>query len=86
LIAQFGEKFLLVEKAIFVQIRLFNELENVVVTDVDIQVLVEHTLDLIDANQPSFFPIKQRKHIQSFLLSPSPEKPFFSDQINNFGQ
>ena len=77
---------MLVQKPILIQIGLFDKLQNIVVADVDIQILVEHTLNLIDANQPSLLPIEQRKHIQCLLLPPPPEKPFLGDQLNDLSQ
>ena len=74
------------QKAVFVNISLFDELKNIVVADVDVQVLVEDALYLIDANQSPLFAVKQSEHVQSFLFPSSTEEPFFSDQIYDLAE
>ena len=86
MVAQFGEKLILVQKAILIEVGLLDELQNVVVADIDIQVLVEDGLDFVEAHQPPFLPVEQSKHVQSLFFPSSAEEPLFGDEIDDFRQ
>lgn len=58
LISELGEEFLLVEVPILIDICFFNELQDVIITDIDIQVLVKHCLNFIYAYKPLLLSIK----------------------------
>ena len=86
LVAQFGKELLLVKEAVLIDIRLLNELEDIVVADIDVQVLVEDCLDFIQTHQSSFLSVEQCKHVQSLLLASSSEEPLLSDKFDDFTQ
>jgi hypothetical protein len=79
LVAELGEKLILIQKAILVEVRFLDELQNVVIADIDVQVLVEDGFDFVEAHQPSLLPIKQSEHVQSLLFSSPPEEPLLGD-------
>lgn len=58
LISKFGEEFLLIEVPVFIKICLFDELQDVIIADIDIQVLVKHCLNFVDAYKPLFLSIE----------------------------
>jgi hypothetical protein len=76
----------LVKKAVFVQVGLLNEFQNIVVADIDVQVLVKHCFDFVDAHESLFLSVEEREHIQGFLLSPPPEEPLLGDEFHHFTQ
>ncbi len=77
---------MLVKKAVFVQVGLLNEFQNIVVADIDVQVLVEHSFDFVDAHKSLFLAVEEREHIQGFLLSAPPEEPLLGDEFHYFTQ
>ena len=72
---------MLIQVAVLVQVCLLDELQDVVVTDVYVQVLVEDWFYLVQTHQTSLFTVKQSEHIQGLLLSSSSEEPFFCYQF-----
>jgi hypothetical protein len=58
LVAQFSEELALVQVAVFVAVGFFDKFQNVVVTDVDVQVLVEYALDIVETDQAALLSIE----------------------------
>ena len=77
---------MLIKKTVFVQVSLLNEFQNIVVTDIDVQVLVKDCFDFINANKSLFLSVEECEHIQSLFLSSSSEEPLFSDELHHFTQ
>ena len=86
LVAQFAEKLLLVEVAIFVKVSLLDELQNVVVADVDVEILVKDRFDFVETYQPSFLAVEESEHIEGLLLPTASEEPFFGDEFDDFSE
>ena len=58
LVAQFSEELALAQVAVFVAVGFFDKFQNVVVTDVDVQVLVEYALDIVETDQAALLSIE----------------------------
>lgn len=58
LVTQLGKELVLIQVPILIAISLFNKLQNIIVTDVNIQILIKHTLYIIQSHQSSLFSIK----------------------------
>ena len=86
LVAEFGKKLLLVQESIFVKICLFNELQNVIIANVDVQVLVEDWLDLVETHQASLLAIEEGEHVKGLFFSSSTEEPLFGDKFDDLGE
>lgn len=86
LVTKLGEELVLVEVPVLVPVSLFNELQNVIVTDVYVQILVENGLDVVKSDQSSFLSIEQSKQVKSLFFPAFAEKPFFGNHFNDFTQ
>lgn len=86
MVAEFSEKLVLVQVSVLVAISLFDELQNIVVTDVNVQVLIENTLDIVKPNKTPLFPVEKGKQVEGFFLPTATEKPFFGNHVNDFAQ
>ena len=85
-VAQLGEELFFVHVAVFVEVRLLDELHNVCVCDVDVQVLVEHVLDLAQLHQPSLLAVEQGEHLLSLGFSPLAVKPLPRYHLQSLAQ
>ena len=84
MVSQFCEKLLLVEVAVLVEVCLFDELQDIVVADIDIEVLVKDCFDFVEADQSSFLAVEEGEHVEGLFLSSSPKEPLFGDEIHHF--
>lgn len=50
LVTQLGKELVLIQVPILIAISLFNKLQNIIVTDVNIQILIKHTLYIIQTH------------------------------------
>ena len=71
------EEILLVQVPIFICVRILDELNYIVITDHNVQILVENLLDFLDPNQPFLLPIEKGEKIHGFFFFPSSVKPLF---------
>lgn len=71
----------MVQIAITVKVSLFDELKDIVVTDHNVQILVEHLLDLSEAYQPLLFAVEKTEHIEGFILAASSIEPFLLHHV-----
>ena len=83
LVTQLGKEFILIQVPIFVSICLLNKFQNIIVTNVDVQILIKNSFDVIQSHQSSLLSVKQCEQVKCFLLTTFAEKPFFCDHIND---
>jgi hypothetical protein len=58
LVAEFCEKFVLVEVPVLVIVGFFDKLQNVIVADVYVQILIENAFDIVESDQTSLFSVE----------------------------
>jgi hypothetical protein len=58
LVAEFSEKFVLVEVPILVIVGFFDKFQNVIVANVDVQILIENAFNIIESDQTSLFSVE----------------------------
>ena len=86
LVAQFAEKLLLVEVAVFVEICFLDEFQDIVVADVDVEVLVEDRFNFVEADQSSFLAVEEGEHVEGLFLPAAAEEPLFGDEFDDLGE
>ena len=77
------EEILLIEVSILVCICVFYELHDIVITDHDIQVLVENLLYLLYSDQSLLFSVKKSKNVHSFFFFTPSIEPFLVNESQN---
>jgi hypothetical protein len=58
LVAEFSEKFVLVEVPILVIVGFFDKFQNVIVANVDVQILIENAFNIVEPDQTSLFSVE----------------------------
>jgi hypothetical protein len=86
LISQLTKELILIQIPIFITIRLLNKLQNIIITNVNIQILIKHPLNIIQSNQSSLLPIKQSKQIKRLLFTTLTIKPFLCYHLHHVAQ